>query len=215
MKISIVINTCAKGASEEPGGYDLSSMGKPYGLRYEVLRNQILPRYSRIPHGPDEIIVAGEFEPGDDWTYIEAPSEYNDARDALHQRQAGAEVATGNLVVFQHDDHYLRDLFWRNLRENAVVFETHDLLNPIRACWRDGSARRHNVNEGCPDYISGHFVVMTREALETVPWKDVSTEKVNWDQSHTDLCDDRLYRWAKAPMLVAFDVEIGEMPPDG
>ncbi|KKK49150.1 hypothetical protein LCGC14_3137930, partial [marine sediment metagenome] len=108
MKLSLVINSCARGSK---AAETLSSGRQPHVQRAYALRNFILPAALADPTF-DEVIVVGEWEPGNGYIYIEVPSVHFSCVDALAQRQAGFERSTGGWVVFQHDDHSMNNYVW-------------------------------------------------------------------------------------------------------
>ena len=103
--ISLVINSCALGDQAKSV---LSSGKQPHEQRAFALRNFLLPA-AIADRAITEVIVVGEWEPGDGYTYIEAPSQHFSCVDALHQRQVGFEKSRGDWIVFQHDDHFLKN----------------------------------------------------------------------------------------------------------
>ena len=226
--ISLVINTCAGGAK---AAETLSSGGQPHAQRAFALRNFILPAAIADPTF-NEVIVVGEWEPGNGYTYIEVPSKHFSCVDALQQRQVGFEKSRGDVVIFQHDDHIL-EVWPLDHGYNAVeVFEEEEpsVLVPARY------TRLRNVNgerlyNGEPDlvfddkgvyaveflqrqvrgYISGHCAIYRREVLEKCPWGDVS-EKFTWDVQHTAQIRAAGFKITWSSALKVWDVEAGSRP---
>lgn len=74
------------------------------------MRNLILPLYCRWrPDLFKEIIVVGEYEEGEGYTYVPCPSVFRNCGDALLQRQMGFDALKykrdTDWILFQHDDH--------------------------------------------------------------------------------------------------------------
>ena len=222
--ISLVINTSAGGPK---AAETLSSGRQSHMQRSFALRNFILPAALADPTF-SEVIVVGEWEPGDDYIYIEVPSEHFSCVDALAQRQAGFERSTGDWIVFQHDDHSMNNYVWdvtHSLLQWIHLTEA-DVLVPARY------TRLRNVNgerlfNGAPitgpgdassavnpfskGYISGHCAIYRREVLEKCPWGDV--EKVHtWDIEHTAQIRDAGFMIERSSALKVWDVEAGSRP---
>ena len=231
--ISLVINTCANGPK---AAETLSSGKQPHAQRSFALRNFILPAAIADPTF-DEIIVVGEWEPGNGYIYIEVPSEWFSCVDALAQRQAGFERSTGDWIVFQHDDHlldnHIGDSGLTGLERTIGVGMNPNLgvLVPAR------HTRLRNVNgeklfsgeakygtdsiEDCEGqswpvplargYISGHCAIYRREVLEACPWGDV--DKVfSWDVQHTAQIREAGFSINWSDALRCYDIEAGARP---
>ncbi len=226
--ISLCINTCANGTKAAD---TLSSGRQPHAQRSFALRNFILPAALADPTF-DEVIVVGEWEPGNGYIYIEVPSVHFSCVDALAQRQAGFERSKGDWVVFQHDDHLLDPLPLAEVfgtitwKENFIVFD-EDVLVPSRYTrLRNVNGERLSNGEQklCNDetcdfmdeplekgYISGHCAIYRREVLEKCPWGNV--DKVHtWDVAHTAQirAADFNIEWSDA--LRVYDCEAGATP---
>lgn len=178
-RVSVVINTCCLG--EKARSVIALKSGIRYGERLSLLRDVLLPRLINDPL-VDEVIVVGEYEPGDGYTYVECPSVAFDCTDALAQRQAGFEASHGDIVVFLHDDHLpLGDFFssfpLSHIGWDVLVPERLALSNPP-----NGMCVLNNGREG--GYVMGHACVMRRVAVKAVPWSSVA--KVHtWDVDHS------------------------------
>ncbi len=215
MTISLVVNTCAGGPK---AAETLSSGRQSHMQRAFALRNFILPAALADPTF-SEVIVVGEWEPGDDYIYIESPSEHFSCVDALAQRQAGFERSTGDWIVFQHDDHMF-------VNSEDGIFTEADVLVPSRY------TRLRNVNgerlfNGAPitgpgdassavnpfskGYISGHCAIYRREVLEKCPWSNVA-EQFTWDIRHTGQIRAAGFKIEWSSALKAWDVENGSRP---
>ena len=193
-----------------------------------ALRNFILPAALADPTF-SQVIVVGEWEPGNGYIYIEVPSERFSCVDALAQRQAGFERSTGDWIVFQHDDHFWdtdyvalhRLLYTINLSE---ANDRHDVLVPARY------TRLRNVNgerlyNGEPrdqwhpsslrvsehGYCSGHCAIYRREVLERCPWGNVK-KSWTWDVSHTKQIRDAGFKIEWSDALRCYDIEAGGRP---
>lgn len=192
MKLSVIVNTCslAPHAMEVTG----STTPTPHAVRAYALRHFILPHY--LKHA-DEVIVVGEYEEGEGYTYVSSPSEYRSAVDALAQRQAGFEHASHDLLLFAHDDH-LVDL---SCFEN-VPWWTADVF----ACERKRVGEGTIPNGFRDGYVSGHGAFYRRSVLELAPWGDVP--KVHtWDIEHTKMLLAAEARIEETKIVTAWDVE--------
>jgi hypothetical protein len=197
--ISVVVNTCALGARSQRL---LSSTGIEYGKRAALLKECILPNLTA--RTIDQIVVSGEYEAGDGYEYVHSASEAFDATDALKQRSDGFAASTGDLILFQHDDHLAATGFFHALGRYAAD-DSWDVLVPARQVSDRGAVL--TLNNGKPDgYVMGHACVMRRTMVEKVPWADV--EKVfSWDVSHTKLLLSRGARIRWVGDLVMWDLE--------
>lgn len=178
-------------------------------MRIYALRNWLLPTYA-ADKNIAELIVVGEWEPGDGYTYIKCPSVHFSSVDALLQRQKGFEASTGDVVIHSHDDHILAPN-WANCLDSRA-----DILVPKRY-----TRLRHPfgeiLNNGEPTmedhrgYVSGHLAVYKREVLERCPWNKVPAIRT-WDQQHTRQIEEAGYKILRSQTLKAFDVEFGSRP---
>ena len=195
-KLSLIINT----ASMDPFVAAKGNMYRQgsYGDRRSIVRELI------SSSGFDEVIVAGNFEPGEGYTYLELEPQLRDRRDALWQREMGARHATGDVLVFTHDDHVLDEGFAEKLRlyyidgfmcdisDKAPDPECKcgtyhsppewDLIVPKRIHGLTGEELNNGKEEG---YMGGHSLVMRRWLWAEVPWMSVNTEW--WDTTMTRL----------------------------
>ena len=233
--ISLVINTCANGTKAAD---TLSSGRQPHAQRSFALRNFILPAALADPTF-DEVIVAGEWEPGNGYVYIEVPSVHFSCVDALAQRQAGFERSAGDWVVFQHDDHILEDRpewSWKMRVDNITEAEA-DILIPSRYTrlrnvngerLYDGEPKSRTVGHAASilddppqmdttcvietgGYISGHCAIYRREVLEKCPWGEVA--KIHtWDVAHTMQIRDAGFNIEWSDALRVYDCEAGATP---
>jgi hypothetical protein len=204
MSIACVINTSclAKGADTL-----LSSGRVPYGRRAWLMRNVILPTY-RWSGIFSEIVVVGEFEPGDGYTYIPAESIYRNCADALWKRQVGFDKIQNKVqwVLFQHDDHLYDPLnVYPNTRTTASV------LSPSR--WtRARSADGEPLNDGhAMGHINGHACLMRSSIFPLFNWAKIPPV-FTWDIETTAVLDDLAIPMAYAPELKVWDLEEGATP---
>jgi hypothetical protein len=198
MRLSCIINTSCLGPRAQ--SVTGSTTPTPHAFREHVLRNFILPHYAMFA---DEVIVVGEFREGAKWRYIPKPSIFFSAVDALHQRQAGFEASTGDVLLFAHDDHlvYLKDI---ELSGGHVAVP--------RRVWRRPDGRVVTVNNGfSAGYVSGHAAFYMREVLEVAPWGGVPLVHT-WDIEHTRQLRAQGAVIVEAPKIVAWDVEVGADP---
>ena len=203
MKISYIINTaCGDPRSNRPAN-PWRQAG--YAERRKLLTERVLP--AALDQGFDEIIIAGTFEDGAGYTYVPVAPRYRDRRDALWQREIGARHATGDVLVFGHDDHAIGEGFVKHLHDDLcspLAYEW-DLLIPRRLHAITGA----ELNNGrSADYMGGHVLVMKRWLWAQVPWTSVATEF--WDLSLTRLWREAGAKLVYADDLIHYDVEAAE-----
>lgn len=215
MKVSIVINSAALAPHAD---ITLSSGHAPYSWRAYALRNFILPSYLKYPDV--EIIVAGTWEEGPGYTYIPVPQEFKSWRDCIAQRQAGFEVATGDLIIHQHDDHILEPRSLDGAWDVLVPQRWTRLRNPEGERLNHGepevqlanSVMQNNFNPSAPiGYIGGHCAIYYRKVLEACPWKDVP-QVFTLDCEHTKQVRAAGFKIEWASQLRVYDVENSAEP---
>jgi len=200
-KISLIINT----ASMDPIVAAQSNMFRRsrYGDRVENVR-----RLAKVAGDAGvEVIVAGNFEEGDGYTYVELEPGYRDRRDALWQREMGARYSTGDVLIFCHDDHSLDAEFVNVLRRRYLQQSQQewDLIVPKRI-HNDMVTELNNGKD--EDYMGGHALVMKRWLWARVPWMSVNTEW--WDTTMTRLWREAGGRIVWVDDLVHVDMEAEE-----
>lgn len=202
--ISLVINTNCLGDNTK----GLSSGGQPYGNREYILRNFILLAATRQGL---QVIVAGEFEEGEGYTYVKAKGPYNNCADALVQRQAGFEACDGDIIIFQHDDHIFSDYNdLSNMYGLPLTLKNGtDVISPSRRTRLRG--RDEELNSGGNKYILGHAAIYRREVIKLCPWSQVPPV-FTWDIEHTKQIKERGFNiiWSKGYNV--YDVEYGSEP---
>lgn len=203
-RVSIVINTCA--GSKDPkvlaarGSFDNTGK-KPYAARAEKLREML----KRLAQTGAEIIVTGEWEPGEGYIYVESPGRHNDPTDQIPQRHDGAQAAHGDIVVFLNDDHFPTGL--DRLVEEMAECDV-GAFQRFRK-YADGATR--SLETGWPGYVMGHACVMTQKALSQVPWSCVPISGA-CDVAHTAMCAGEGLRIKQLNIPAVWDIETGEMP---
>ena len=161
MSLSIIINSVAAAGHAK---HKLSSGGVPYSWRAYALQNFILPRYTNDPN-VDEVIVAGNWHGGEGYKYVPVPDVHHSWADCIAQRQAGFEAATGDVLIFQHDDH------WFDL-DTLPADGFADVFSPSRWTFARTTAGEQ-LNSGFGQYIDGHGALYAREVIERCPWAEV------------------------------------------
>jgi hypothetical protein len=220
--ISLIINTCA----DRPDSNVLSHGGQPYKQRAFALQNFILPAAIADPD-IDEVIVVGEWHDGEGYTYVPKPSIHFSSDDAPHQRQAAFEVAKGDWLVFQHDDHMLenRSYNWDSDFAKAVLRKLDEpcvVIPQRRTRLRNVAGERLPNGEPREDpyypasmqpigYISGHCAIYRREVLEQCPWANVPAIRT-WDIAHTAQIREAGFNIHWSDSLRVWDVEAGSTP---
>lgn len=233
MSLAVVINTACLAPH---AGDTLSSGRQPYADRAWLMRNILLPAYTKwFPDLFGEIVVVGEYEEGDGYTYVPCRSVYRNCADALLQRQMGFDAIKGNhsWVLFQHDDHMWDPANVIDPRTNAYVLSlsrwTRALGWPLQL--NDGSAtvdRQIVVNgtrtvvptparEGEPNYgsfyhVNGHSCLMKPHVFRGgFKWTD-SPPVFTWDIEITRRLAALGVSMRYAPELVTWDLERGATP---
>ena len=202
MKISYIINT----AASDPWVHDRRNMHRSagYASRHDLLTQRVLP--AAVKQGFDEIIVAGCFEKGDGYQYVPVPPRYRDRRDALVQREMGAKYATGDILVFGHDDHALATDFHHTLKWRLEDAASWDLLIPRRIHGVTGTTLNNGLEQPPRvSYMGGHVLVMKRWLWARVPWTSIDSEW--WDASLTRIWKEAGGKLVWADDLVHVDVE--------
>ena len=202
MKTSYIINTACLDPLADGGNPHRSAK---YRERHTLLTQRVLP--AALEQGFDEIIVAGSFESGAGYRYIRVDPRCRDRRDALYQREAGARHATGDILVFGHDDHRLADNFCATLHTCGV--DGWDLLVPKRIHGITGATLNNGFEDapGGQSYMGGHVLVMKRWLWAEVPWTACDTEF--WDTSMTRLWQEAGAKIVFSTDLIHMDVEAG------
>ena len=200
MKISLILNT----ACMDP---IVAMRHNTYRDANYMSRIDMLDNTLKDAVGFDEIIVAGNYKVGPRYKYVEVPPHVRTRADGLIQREIGARHATGDILVFCHDDHrpdfadfatILREHYGYNQSKNS-------LLIPKRVHSITGA----ELNNGQADnYMGGHCLVMHRSLWAEVPW--TRTDLIFWDVVMT-----RLWREAGANLiwhdqLIHYDLEASE-----
>lgn len=203
--ISLIITTCA--------------LGHPvprYMLRSYALRTFILPRYLADPT-LGEVLVVGEWEEAPEhlYKYVHVPAQHHGIGDAIVQRQAGFDAATGDLLVFQSDDH----VFDASLSNAEPIMQQHhvDVLVPMRRTrMRKLESERVNGGEASERYPRGyvpwHGAVYRRSAIEAAPWSALQPPYLSVDVQHADRLRDAHQHIAWTDALVLWDVDFGGTP---
>jgi hypothetical protein len=139
----------------------------------------------------DEVIVAGTYRPDSvepsRYTYLEVSPMYGDRRDALVQREMGARLSRGSLLLFTHDDHM------PDFAASDIPDGDWHILVPKRIHGITGERLPNGQEEG---YMGGHSLVMKREAWVTIPWLTVTPHRC-WDRPLTTI-------WQKAGLSIEF-----------
>lgn len=214
--ISVVIATSAlaQGADTQP-----SSAGVPYGERAWLLRSIILPAYTRyFAERFREIVVVGEWEPGEGYTYVPFPSVYRNCADALLKRQVGYDSLRKQTswVLFQHDDHLWDPTNLVDPREpNYVLSPSRWVRHPMLQAQNDGFLRSfaddgwRSLKLASPDesYVNGHVCLMKPHIFrDGFKWTD-APPTFTWDVSVTARLRELNVPIRYAPELRTWDME--------
>ena len=209
MKISLIINSAACDPLVNASGNRYRATG--YSERYRILKEKVLP--AALSQDFDEVFVCGSFEAGKGYEYIPLDPRYRDRRDALWQREMGARYATGDVLVFSHDDHALDSNFnnelylhWCGVDESkAPLAQPWDLLIPRRTHGITGATLENGKTAG---YMGGHALVMKRWLWARVGWLSVDTEW--WDVSLSRLWREAGGKLVHCEDLIHVDMEATE-----
>ena len=175
-RVSFIVNTACGDPIVGPQHNPYRSLA--YSERARILAEEILPRADR--ENFDEIIVAGIFphslEVFPRVRFVNVAPMYRDRWDALPQREAGARYASGDILVFAHDDHAPGNGLVKALQE---LPKDVDVLVPKRIHQKTGAIL---INGGAEGYVGGHYVAMRREVWAKTPWTDAPHEdRFLWD----------------------------------
>jgi len=214
--VSIIINTCA--GTKDPAilnrrGSRDNSGKKPYAERAAKLR-EVLGRYRDLDRESFEVIVVGEWEPGEGYLYINDPGKLKDPSDQAQQRHTGMLAAKGDVLVFLNDDHYIPLADFAKVRQVAEEFGA---VGPTHHCIFNGEDHglpHMGLNAGSP-YIPGHASIFKREVIEAVPWSLVANYKGCTDVDHCRCLEKRGFTPERRTDLVrVYDIEIGAFPEE-
>ena len=194
-------------ALADPGQTPLSSGKQPHGLRAYLLRCHLLPRLREM--GFAEILVVGEFEPGDGYTWLNVPSvERSSIHDSIRKRHAGCLRASAPFMLVMNDDHLLeRDLLRR--AEKYVTDQGADVVSPSR--WTRLRGPRERLNAGDGAYVCGHAALYRREVLERCPW-DAVPKIFSFDVAHSQQMRDAGFCLCYPDDVQIEDIEMGATP---
>ena len=207
MSIACVLNTSCLA----PNANDLLSSGKvPYGRRAWLLRNVILPVY-RWAGLFSEIVIVGEFEKGEGYTWIPGDSIYQNCADALWKRQVGFDALrhkSVEWVLFQHDDH----LYGPTNEYPAGHRIPEDVISPSR--WtraRIGSGEP--LNDGSHlGHINGHACLMRPGVFRAgFSWAEIPPV-FTWDVEASKRLAELKLTHAHVAKLKVWDLEEGSTP---
>lgn len=158
----------------------------------------------KCKNGFDEIIVAGNYKPDSAepprYTYLEVSPMYGDRRDALMQREMGARLSTGEVLVFTHDDHT------PDFTKEDIPEGDWGILVPKRVHGLTAGDLPNGQEEG---YMGGHTLLMRRHIWVSIPWLSVLPHRC-WDLPMTQI-------WSQSNVKITFtddisstDLEAGE-----
>lgn len=206
--LSIVIVTAAL-AEDIPQ----SSGKQAHAFRAYLLRNFLLPQLCDSLF-VSEIIVVGEFEDGDGYTYIHVPSvERSSIHDGIRKRHIGTQAATGEWICVMNDDHWFAsDAFtwlW-------PLLSHADVVSPARWTRLRGKDERLNGGEpggawSGPGHINGHCTFFKREALAACPW-DALPRVFTFDVAQTERLREQGFHIEWAENVRVYDIEHGSEP---
>jgi hypothetical protein len=178
-----------------------------HAKRWSLVRDYILP--SVLPQGFDEVVVVGNGEPGNGYTFLNIPPIMRTTIDSLVKRDAVTAATTSDWVLYLCDDHRLAPDFLAKLR-GLVTTAFMPIFVPARYTARNGN--QIELNSGAPDwfgegdYCGGHAGVYPRAALRAYPWS-CAPHDLNWDLTHSREFQKRGFQIVRAPELVVEDIE--------
>jgi hypothetical protein len=182
IRVSLIINTAC--ADPQVSARRNPFRAATYAERASLLENDILPRAKNF----NEVIVSGAFpstlpDRFPAARFVHAAAQRYDRWDALHQREVGARFASGDILVFCHDDHASGEALADYLRrlDGGV-----DIVVPKRIHLKTGAT----LNNGRVDnYMGGHCYAMRRWIWASCPLTSAPDEF--WDTYLTPI-------WKKA-----------------
>jgi hypothetical protein len=176
--------------------------------RADLVRRDILP--SVLRQGLfREVLVVGDFQPGDGYRYLAVPRVTGTTMDALMKRECAAVASRADALLYICDDHLLLD-GWAS--EWPAYEQGHwGVLVPARyTVFEDGAMEEINNGmdtrwPGAP-YCGGHAGIFRREVLRARPWM-ASPHDLFWDLGHSRQVRDSGFPVVHCPDLKVLDVD--------
>lgn len=153
--------------------------------RAELVRTHILP--SVIRQGLfQQILVVGDYWPGDGYRYLPVPPVTRTTLDALMKRETAAVASRADAILYLCDDHLLLD-GWQS-EWPAWAEQRWGVLVPARYTEKDGEVVEINNGTDRRDpnapYCGGHAGIYRREVLRARPWL-ATPHGLFWDLDHS------------------------------
>ena len=135
---------------------------------------------------------------------IDVPPVTSNILDVLRQRQAGLIHATGDILVFQSDDHIVFDDL--NLVEPLMRALDADVLVPSR--WTRIRGIPEPLNDGRREgYAPFHCAAYRRRVLDECPWMVADGEPISLDVRHSNAMKLAGFRIVWTDELQVYDIE--------
>ena len=204
MNYSWVATTCT-GDPQAWGQLGGAGVGAPMRERKALLEEEIIP--AAIASGFDELLVGGRSDPETvemfpDVRFVEVEPQILDRREAFHIRDVCADLLTGDVCVFQTDDHRIEPGFLDQLKNIPVDW---DVLTPQRLHGVTGEVLNNGEAEG---YSGFHCNIFRRWVWEKVPFQSVTIHYADVSMSRIWREQGAILAWT--PLLTVTDLEIKE-----
>lgn len=174
--------------------------------RWGLITEKILP--SLFHQGFDDILVVGDFCPGEGYRYLPVPKITGTTVDALIKRDVGTLATEADVLVYLSDDHMLSPNFGAILRQAFVpMFRENkvDVLVPGRSVWYIDKKIPLNMGQA-EAYCGGHAGVFHRRVIQAMPWT-TGPHHPNWDLLISHEHQRRGFSYLYSDVLEVWDVE--------
>lgn len=170
--------------------------------RIPLLDDVVLP--SVLQAGFDEVVVVGDFHPGDGYRYLAIPPVTSTTVDALIKRDVGTLATNSDWLFYVCDDHAVR-------RIGQVPKDPMRIGVPSRYCYIENMIVLLNMGLDTRDpnspYCGGHAGLYSRKLIQASPWMTMPHDRL-WD-----LLASKLLCQNGAILTPLTDWEVEDMEP--
>lgn len=175
--------------------------------RAQLVHDEILP--SVLRQGLfGEVIVVGDFGPGEGYRFLHVPKVTGTTMDALMKRECASAASRADALLYLCDDHLLFDGWaaewpaWEQGRWGILV--------PARYTEAEGKIVEINNGTdpqwpGAP-YCGGHSGIFRREVLRARPWM-AAPHDLFWDLGHSRQVVESGFPLVHCPDLKVLDID--------
>lgn len=155
-----------------------------------------------------EILVVGDFHPGDGYRYLSVPTVTGTTMDALMKRECAAAATRADALLYLCDDHVLLDGWadgwpaWAEGRWGILVPARYTVVDGHLVPINNGTDRR----DPHAPYCGGHAGIFRREVLRQRPWM-AAPHDLFWDLGHSRQVVDSGFVVAPCPDLRVCDID--------